>query len=233
VLQFFRIYNMPSDINSFIDSAIATITGTQPSNFWTYIRRFFVNRIPFLGEIHKVRKVAKLFKVIDEILDSVQTFKNLNVPGAGNLLRRMTIEADLFKEAMKVTDLSKATAVFGRLLGFLREAQMASALKGAGANVIQVGKNIKIGKRVITEVDIVTEKSGQIVYNQVKAGKRAILTPGSTKWPEFTKQVDETVRAAVDVGAKVLYYVDDISDEANIYLTRKGIEILRTLEILK
>lgn len=222
-----------TSIDALIDLAIAAITGMPPPGFWSHVGNFFVNLVPGLSEAKKVKKAAKLFRVIDKILDIVKAFKKLNVPGASNLLQRMSKEVAHFKDAISGGNLAKAKEAFGRLVGFLREAQVASKLKEEGAKIVHLGKNIKVGKRIATEVDAVTQEAGRMVFNQVKAGKRAVLTPGSTDWVKFTNQVDETIKAAQGLKAKVRYVVDEISAEAQQYLTSKGVEIRRTSEILK
>lgn len=222
-----------TSIDGLIDFAIAAITGMPPPGFWGHVGNFFINLVPGLGEAKKIKKAGKLFKVIDKIVDIVKVLNKLQVAGASNLLKRMVKEADYFKEAIKAADLSGAKAALGRLLGFLREVQVVSMLKEGGAKIAQMGKNIKVGKMVVTEIDVVTEEAGKVVFNQVKAGGRAVLTPGSTDWVKFTRQVDETVKASQEIGAKVRYVVDAISDEAREYLTSKNIEIRLSSEILK
>lgn len=220
-----------TSIDALIDYAIAAITGMPPPGFWSHVGNFFVNLVPGLGEAKKLKNAAKLFKVIDDIIDIVKTFNRLKVPGAGRLLKRMAAEADQFKDAIKAADLSKAKEALGRLLGFLREAQISSKLQEGGAKIVHLGKEIKVGKQVVSEVDIVTEEAGKVVLNQVKAGKRAVLTPGSTDWPKFTNQVEETIKEAKRLKAeqgvetKIRYYVDDISEAARKYLEERRIEI--------
>lgn len=222
-----------SSIDTLIDFAMATMTGMPPPGFWAHIGNFFVVLIPGLRGAKKVKRAAKLLKVIDNLIESVENLNRLRIPGAGRLLKRMTVEADQFKDAIGAAHLFRAKEALGRLLGFLREAQIASHLKEGGATMVHLGKELKVGKTIVTEVDLITEEAGNVVLNQVKAGKRAVLTPGSTAWGAFTRQIDETVKAAAALGAQVRYSVDDISDEARTYLTDRGVHIRKTSDILK
>ncbi len=222
-----------TSIDILIDCAIGLILGIPAPGRWAQFGNFLLNLIPGLGEAKKIKKFAKLFKIIDKILDTVRRLKKFSVPGSSKLLKTMSKQADKFKDAISKGDLGKAKNALQNLIGYLREAQVAARLEKAGEKIVHLGKDMKLKSGLFTEIDTITEKAGKLIYTQVKAGKGAILTSKSNNWDKFINQVNRTVELAADNGAKVRYVVDGISKEALDYLKSKGIDVQITHKFLK
>ena len=220
-------------IDALIDFAIAAILGLPTPGLIDNLGNLVVNLVPLLGELKKGKKVAKLFKVIGNIVQIMHRFKQLKIPGAAKLFPKAVHEASLFKSAVISGSLKEAKESFGRLLGHLREAQVASSLAAKGEKLLHLGKEVKVGQRTLTDIDVITEESGQRIYTQVKAGKAASLGPGSNSWTKFTNQANHTIAEAAKDNAKVRYDVDDISPDAEAFLNGLGVEIRKTFDILK
>lgn len=220
-------------VDAFLEIAIGAITGTPPG-LSTHVVNAMMNLIPGLGEGNKVENIAKLTKAIDKVLDVVKTFEKLNVPGSQKLLGNMTKYKDEMFKALESGDLSKAKNMFKSLIGSLREGQVASALEKNGAKVLQLGRDIKdpVTKKLLTDIDVISEEAGKKVFNQVKSGGAANVSRGSNSWDKFIQQIDRTVDVAKAEGASVKYYVDDISEDALAYLKSKGIQVIRNADFL-
>lgn len=225
--------------DAFIDFAIAAILGLPAPGALDHVGNFLTNLVPFLGEAKKAKKVAKLLKLVGKIVEPIQKMKALKTPGAGKLMERLIREAGKLKDELRRLDLDAARQTFSRLLGYVREAQVATKLRSQGAVIEHLGKTIKAGGKQLTDIDVVAREGGQLVLHQVKAGNAAKLTPGSTSWAQFTKQAERTKEAAEQlkdahsVLPKVRYVVDDITPEARHFLEGLGFEVKVGGEFLK
>lgn len=145
------------------------------------------------------------------------------------MLENLVREAAKLKAEIKSLNLDAAKQTFGRLLGYVREAQVVTKLHGQGAAIEHLGKSIKAGGRQLTDIDIVTREGGQLVFTQVKAGNAAMITKDSDSWIKFENQAQRTKDAADalkatsgGVAPRVRYVVDDITPEAKAHLECLG-----------
>lgn len=220
-------------VDAFLEVGIGAITGTPPG-LSTLVEDAMLNLIPGLGEGNKVKNVAKLTEAIDKVIDVVKAFKNLKVPGSGDLIKKISACKDEMLKAVESGNLKKAQDTFKNLIGAIREVQVASSLEKGGAKIVQLGKDIKdpVTKELLTEIDVISEEAGKKVFNQVKSGNAVNYGRGSKdSWAKFTNQVDRTIEAAKAEGASVKYYVDKISDEALEYLTSRGIQVIKNADL--
>lgn len=219
-------------VDAFIDYAIATILALPSPGALDNIVNFLVNLVPGLGEAKKVKKAAKLLAVIDKIIDSVKRLKQLHIPGAPSLLKNITREADQLKSALQSVELDKAKEAFGRMLGYVREAQVANRVGEQGGKVLSLGMKKVGSKKLLTDIDVVFQQGDEVIFGQVKAGKAAQFTRGSNRWEEFENQARRTQEAASayskenQVSARVRYFVDDISEEATEFLRGLDIDVV-------
>lgn len=228
-------------IDHFVDFAIAALLGLPGPGLLDDVVNFLINLVPVLSEAKKLKKIAKLFEVVDGVADFVRRMKVLNKPGVKRLLDNVVRESDHLRKALDDLDLDRAKGAFGRLLGHVREGQIAAKVGGeSGENLIAAGmKKLSDGFDIGTDIDVVFKEGADAVFGQVKALNAARLTPGSKSWDDFVKQADRTVEGAAKYGVleqvttKVRYYVDDISDEARSMLEGKGIEVIMNATALK
>lgn len=227
-----------TSVDAFIDFAIAAILGLPAPGALDHVGNFLINLVPILSEAKKVKKVAKLLKLIGKIVEPIQKMRAAKIPGAGKLADSLIHEAGKVKKALRELHLDDAKAAFGRLLGYVREAQVATKLKDAGHSIEHLGKTIKAGGRQLTDIDVISREGGELVLNQVKAGNAARLTPGSDSWLKFKNQAERTQQAAKELGTaegitpKVRYYVDDITAEARSLLEGLGFEVRMNSSVL-
>jgi hypothetical protein len=77
-----------------------------------------------------------------------------------------------------------------------------------------------------------------VIFGQVKAGNAAKLGKASDSWPKFQKQVEETVTAAQSysndngVVTRVVYFVDDASEDALKLFQDLGIRVKGNADFL-
>lgn len=227
-----------TSVDALIDFAIATILALPSPGALDQIINLVTNLVPGLGEAKKLKKATKLFEIVDKIIDIVKRFKAASIPGSANLLKNMSRESEQFKAAIKAGALDEAKAIFGRMLGYLREAQIASKMTETGGELVQLGLQ-KIGsKKLLTDIDVVYRKGDITFFGQVKAGSQAAISRGSNSWKKFENQAQRTVEAAKEYAAmkgvvtKPQYYVDNISDDAKALLESLDIEIILNTNIL-
>jgi hypothetical protein len=226
--------------DAFIDFAIAAILGLPAPGALDHVGNFLVNLVPFLGEAKKAKKIAKLLRMVGKIVAPIKKMKELKIPGANKLFDNLVREASKLKANIRSLDLDAAKQTFGRLLGYVREAQVATKLHGQGAAVEHLGKLVKAGGKPLTDIDVVTREGGQLVFTQVKSGNAAKLTKGSDSWIKFENQAQRTKEAADAIKAsnggvapKVRYVVDDITPEAKAYLEDLGFIVESAGKFLK
>ncbi|MCG8424979.1 MAG: hypothetical protein MJE77_44425 [Proteobacteria bacterium] len=225
-------------IDAFIDAAIATILALPTPGALDNVVNFLVNLVPGLGEAKKVKKAGKLIKIVDDIVDVVKDMKRLNIPGAAALAKNLSRESGKLKNALTNAKLDDAKAIFQRMLGYLREAQIASKVRGKGDDLLALGMQ-KVGtKKLLTDIDVVFKQGDEVIFGQVKAGKAANFGRDSGRGAEFENQARRTVEAARDYGdeyqsiTRVKYFVDDISDEAREFLQGLNIEVVNNQSFL-
>jgi hypothetical protein len=212
-------------IDAFIDFAIAALLALPAPGAGDHIVNFLINLAPYLGEAKKAKKIAKLLKIIDKVVEPIKAMAK--VPGAQKLAKKIAKAAEALRVNLVAGKLDEAKQAFYNLLGSVREAQVATKLEQQGAKVVHMGKEVKKGGKVLTDLDVVTEEGGQLFINQVKAGDAVVKGPGSNSWKELENQVLRTKEAATELGgAKVRYYVDDISKEAKELFERNGFEVI-------
>lgn len=209
-------------VDAFVEYGIAAITGAPPPGFWDHAGNFILNLIPGAGEAKKAERVVKFFKVLDDVIDVARALNKLpnGAKFADNLAKNV---ADL-KKAIREGNLNKAKGLFNNIIGHYREAQVASKL---GGKVVDVNVEVfdRFGK-ALTDIDVVSRKGKHLVYGQVKSGNAANLKRGSDGFAKFEAQADKTFRAAKEArhtkgaAADVVYYVDEISDDARTLLNR-------------
>jgi hypothetical protein len=204
-------------IDAFLDAAIAALLGSPPPGRLDHLINFGSNLIPGAGEAKKLKKIAKLAEAIDKGIDVARALEK--VPGGPALVKELTHHTGKIMEAVKAGDLKGAKGALNTAIGKLREAQVATRLRGEGAEIVQLGLKPKdAAGRVLTDVDVITKQAGGLTYNQVKAGNALDMGSGSKSWGEFTTQAERTMSAAKQAGASVAYHVDKISDEAKGFL---------------
>ncbi len=225
-------------IDAFIDAAIATILALPTPGALDNIINFLINLVPGLGEAKKVKKAGKLIKVVDDIIDTVRDMKRLNVPGAPALVKNLSRESSKLKAALESAELDNAKAIFQRMLGYLREAQIASKVKGQGDELVALGMGKVGSKKLLTDIDVVFKQGDEVIFGQVKAGKAANFGRDSGRWAEFENQARRTVEAAQayagenKIATRVKYFVDDISDEARDFLKTLDIDVVSNQSFL-
>ncbi|WP_428264373.1 DUF4157 domain-containing protein [Haliangium sp.] len=226
--------------DAFIDFAIAAVLGLPAPGALDHVGNFLINLVPFLGEAKKVKKIKKLLQVVGKIVGPIQKMRSLKVPGATKLVENLLRQARKLKDELRDLNLDGAKKAFSTLLGYVREAQVATKLQKQGAVVEHLGKNIKRGSRQLTDIDVVTREGSQLVLTQVKAGNGAMLTPGSNSWKKFANQAERTKEAAATLAdpatgavAKVRYVVDDITPEARSFLEGLGFTVELSGSFLK
>ena len=219
-------------IDAFIDYGIAALTGTPPPGALGHVGNFLSNLIPGLGEAKKLKKIAKFVDVLDNIATVAKALNK--IPGGTRLVNEVGQHIANLKKAVQAGDLQAAKGIFNNVLGKLREAQVATRLQSNGATVEHLGRKLKdtVTGQVLTDIDVVTREGGQLVFNQVKGGKNALnFTTGSNSWDRFARQAEATFKGAQQNGAKVTYYVDDISAEARQHLEDLSSQYKVSLEI--
>lgn len=206
-------------IDAFIDYGISALTGMPPPGALGHVGNFLSNLIPGLGEAKKLKKIAKFVGVLDNIATVAKALDK--IPGGTRLVNDVGRHIADLKKAVQAGDLQGAKGIFNNVLGKLREAQVATRLQSNGATVEHLGRKLKDGVtgQVLTDIDVVTREGGHLVFNQIKGGKNALnFTRGSNSWDRFARQAEATFKGAQQNGAKVTYYVDDISAEARQHL---------------
>lgn len=225
--------------DAFIDFAIAAILGLPTPGALDHVGNFLVNLVPFLGEAKKVKKIKKVLKLVGDLVGPIKKMKDLKVPGSSKLVDNLLREARKLEDEMNALNLDGARRTFGVLLGYVREAQVATKLQSKGMKIEHLGKTIKQNKQILTDIDIVSREGKQLVLTQVKAGNAAMLTPGSTSWKAFTRQATRTKEAAkalhdeTGVATKVRYVIDDITPDARSYLEGLGFTVEMSGTFLK
>lgn len=227
--------------DTFLDMAIAAILALPAPGAGSVITSFLINLVPYLGELKKVKKAKKLFEVIGSVAALGKRLSKLNIPGADKLLSKILGDASVLKaQVFEFTDdsLKLAQQTFARLLGSLREMQVAGKLVENGADVLQMGKVIKRGGKIVTDIDVIYKEGAEVIFGQVKAGNAAKLGKASDSWPKFQKQVEETVTAAQSysndngVVTRVVYFVDDASEDALKLFQDLGIRVKGNADFL-
>jgi hypothetical protein len=219
-------------VDAFLEYGIAALTGTPPGVL-THVGNFAMNVIPGVGEARKLKQLGKLLRTIDVVVDTVRAVSRL--PGGELLLKTIAQARMTLSDQITSGNLNAAKGALINIIGRLREAQVALRLQKNGAEILQLGKKAKDSAHsdVLTDIDVITREGSQVFYNQVKAAKALAFGKGSTRWPEFTRQVDATLDSASKNGGKVRYYVDEISDDVLKYLHDRGIEVIRNAEFLQ
>ncbi len=226
-------------LDHFIDFAIAAILGLPAPGLADDAINFAINLVPFLGEAKKVKKIAKLFELVDKVSDFVKRMKTLN-KGGKRLLDNIVRESGKLREAIDSLELEKAKAAFGRLIGHVREGQVAAKLGGeSGEKLIFTGMDkLRDGTKLGTDIDVVFKEGNDVVFGEVKALSAGNPVPGTKSWDEFMAKADIKLDAAKKysdlegVTTKLRYYVDEISDEARQALEAKGIDVVLNGTIL-
>ena len=75
------------------------------------------------------------------------------------MIRRISAEENNLKRAIISIDLGEAQATFGRLVGHLREAQIAAKLEFQGARLVHLGRKVKKGKQEVQGGQILKSNS--------------------------------------------------------------------------
>jgi hypothetical protein len=218
--------------DAFLEYGIAALTGTPPGVL-THVGNFAMNVVPGVGEARKVKLLSNLLRTIDVVVDTVRAVSRF--PGGELLLKAIAQAKVTLSDQITNGNLNAAKGALINIIGRLREAQIALRLQKNGAEILQLGKKVKhsAGSDALTDIDVIAREGSQVFFSQVKAASALAFGKGSTRWPEFTRQVDATLDFASKNGGKVRYYVDEISDDVLKYLHDRGIEVIQNAKFLQ
>ncbi|MEM9488832.1 MAG: hypothetical protein AAGC55_06790 [Myxococcota bacterium] len=228
-----------TSIDGFIDVAIAVVLGLPTPGAGAHVLNFLTNLLPYAGHASTARRIGELHRAIDRVAGVARRLHKLKVPGADGLLKRINGDLELLLKELRGAKLAAAKQTFYRLLGQLREAQIAEAMDRAGYRIMVLGLKRLDGKGINTDIDLVFRQGSAVIFAQVKAGKGARLGFKSNKWEDFRGQATNTLKAANKYSSiygtqpRVRYYVDAISDDARDWLDGQGISVVLNHTVLK
>ncbi|MEM9491470.1 MAG: hypothetical protein AAGC55_20160 [Myxococcota bacterium] len=227
-----------TSIDGFVDVALAVLVGAPLPGAGVHVGNFLANLVPYVGTLTTARRIQRLHGVIDRIAATARRFQQARMPGARDVRRAIDRDSAELRRALDRLNLDEAKRIFPRLLGKLREVQIAAALEDKGYHIYRMEMKSVAGRPVRTDVDIVYGDGGQVIFAQVKAAKAAYFGRGSQHWSDFQQQAERTILAARaytgehGVGVSVRYFVDEASDEVREWLNRRGIVVVRNRTLL-